>query len=54
VFAVPFEWNAASFRVLEKAGYVCEGRLRRSAIKDGRVADQRLYAFVVPESPGSG
>ena len=53
VFAVPFEWNAASFRVLEKAGYVCEARLRRSAIKDGRVADQRLYAFVVPEAPGS-
>jgi RimJ/RimL family protein N-acetyltransferase len=49
VFAVPFEWNAASFRVLEKAGYTREARLRRSAIKDGRVIDQLLYAFVVPE-----
>lgn len=47
VFAVPFEWNAASFRVLEKAGYACEARLRRSAIKDGRVIDQLLYAYVV-------
>jgi RimJ/RimL family protein N-acetyltransferase len=47
VFAVPYEWNAASFRVLEKAGYACEARLRRSAIKDGRVIDQRLYAYVV-------
>jgi [ribosomal protein S5]-alanine N-acetyltransferase len=48
VYAVPYAWNAASFRVLEKAGYVLEGRMRRSAIKDGRVVDQLLYAFVVP------
>jgi RimJ/RimL family protein N-acetyltransferase len=47
VYAIPFEWNAASFRVLEKAGYVCEGRMRRSAIKDARVIDQLLYAYVV-------
>jgi len=45
VYAVPFAWNAASCRVLEKAGYVLEGRLRRSAIKDGRVTDQLQYAF---------
>jgi RimJ/RimL family protein N-acetyltransferase len=49
VYAVPYEWNVASFRVLEKAGYVAEARLRRSAIKDGRVIDQVLYAYVVPE-----
>jgi len=47
VFALPFEWNAASFRVLEKAGYRMEARLRRSAIKDGRIIDQLLYAYVV-------
>jgi len=35
VFALPFAWNTASCRVLEKAGYVLEARLRRSAIKDG-------------------
>jgi RimJ/RimL family protein N-acetyltransferase len=51
VFAVPFEWNAASFRVLEKAGYVCEGRMSRSAIKDGQVVDQLLYAFVTRPTP---
>jgi len=51
VFAVPFEWNPASFRVLEKAGYVREGRMRRSAIKDGRVIDQMLYAFTVDADP---
>jgi len=48
VFAVPFAWNPASLRVLEKAGYVREGVMRRSAIKDGRVIDQILYARVVP------
>ncbi len=46
VYAVPFENNQASFRVLEKAGYLCEGRMRRSAIKDGKVVDQLMYAFV--------
>jgi RimJ/RimL family protein N-acetyltransferase len=44
IFAVPFASNAASIRVLEKAGYVLEGHLRRSAIKDGVICDQRLYA----------
>jgi RimJ/RimL family protein N-acetyltransferase len=50
VFAVPFEWNTASFRVLEKARYAREARLRRSAIKDGQVIDQMVYAYVVPEA----
>jgi RimJ/RimL family protein N-acetyltransferase len=54
VFALPFEWNAASCRVLEKAGYVFEGRLRRSAIKDGQVIDQLLYAYVVAAAPPEG
>ena|SRR5579871_6248731 len=54
VYALPFEWNRASCRVLEKAGYTLEGRLRRSAIKNGRVIDQFLYAFVVSESDSAG
>jgi len=49
VFAVPFAHNTASCRVLEKAGYALEGRLRRSAIKDGRILDQLQYAFIKPE-----
>jgi RimJ/RimL family protein N-acetyltransferase len=48
VYAVPFEWNVASHRVLDKAGYALEARLRRSAVKDGRVIDQLLYAWVAP------
>ena len=49
VYALPFASNAASCRVLEKAGYVLEARLRRSAIKNGEVADQMQYAFIAPE-----
>jgi RimJ/RimL family protein N-acetyltransferase len=45
VYAVPFASNLASCRVLEKAGYVLEGRLRRSAVKDGSIIDQLQYAF---------
>jgi RimJ/RimL family protein N-acetyltransferase len=47
VFALPFAWNTASCRVLEKAGYTREARLRRSAIKDGEITDQFLYGYVV-------
>ena len=36
--------------MLEKAGYLLEGRLRRSAIKNGVITDQLQYAFVVPET----
>jgi ribosomal-protein-alanine N-acetyltransferase len=46
VFAIPFASNTASCRVLEKAGYMLEGRLHRSAIKNGVIVDQLLYAFI--------
>lgn len=49
LFALPFDYNTASCRVLEKAGYVLEARLRRSAIKDGVIVDQFQYAFITPE-----
>jgi ribosomal-protein-alanine N-acetyltransferase len=42
--ALVFEWNPASRRVLEKAGYVLEGRLARCIVKDGRIGDGFLYA----------
>ena len=48
IFAQPFAGNQASRRVLEKAGYELEGTLRRSAIKDGQVRDQCLYARLGP------
>jgi len=46
IFATVFEWNPASVRILEKAGYILEGRLRKSVTKDGRMIDQLLYARV--------
>jgi [ribosomal protein S5]-alanine N-acetyltransferase len=41
-----FAWNLASTRVLEKAGYTMEGRLRDAVTKDGRTTDELLYAIV--------
>lgn len=54
VFAGVFEWNPASMRVLEKAGYTCEGRLRKSVTKDGQTIDQMLYAIVREEASSEG
>ena len=48
IFALPFAFNTASCRVLEKAGYTLEARLRRSAIKDGQIVDQLQYALITP------
>jgi RimJ/RimL family protein N-acetyltransferase len=46
IYALVFEWNQPSCRVLEKAGYVLEGRLQRAVVKDGHVLDQFVYAQV--------
>ena len=48
MYALPFADHTASVRVLEKAGYVLEGRLRQSAVKDGKIRDQFLYAAYKP------
>ena len=52
LFALAFAENAASTRVLEKAGYACEGVLKSGAVKHGRVYDQLLYARVNPSWRG--
>jgi [ribosomal protein S5]-alanine N-acetyltransferase len=46
LYANVFETNPGSCRVLERAGYQLEGRLRQSAVKDGQVLDGLLYAAV--------
>jgi len=46
LYACVFEWNPASCRVLEKAGFTLEGRLRKSVAKDGHLIDQFLYSLV--------
>jgi len=44
IYAEPFENNRASGRVLDKAGYICEGRLTASVFKGGKVQNSLLYA----------
>ncbi|MGB3181193.1 MAG: GNAT family N-acetyltransferase [Cyclobacteriaceae bacterium] len=46
VYACCFEWNKGSARVLEKAGFHLEARLKKGIIKDGRVGDELIYAFI--------
>ena len=48
LFALPFADNAASVRVLEKAGYTREALLRASCVKYGVARDQLLYARINP------
>lgn len=43
IYAQVYVWNPASARVLERAGYILEGRLRASVLKDGEVVDQWMY-----------
>jgi RimJ/RimL family protein N-acetyltransferase len=44
ISAEVFANNPASARVLEKAGFVLEGRLKNHVIKDGQLLDSLLYA----------
>jgi RimJ/RimL family protein N-acetyltransferase len=46
IYALVFEHNAASARVLEKSGFVSEARLRKGATKNGTTFDELLYALV--------
>jgi RimJ/RimL family protein N-acetyltransferase len=44
IYAEPYANNPASARVLEKAGFVLEGRLKNNVFKDGHLLDSLLYA----------
>ncbi len=54
IYAVPYAGNAASARILEKVGYLLEGTLRQSVIKDGQVLDQWMYAILRGEWEAAG
>lgn len=41
-----FDWNPSSARVLEKAGYVLESRMKKAVFKDGQFLDQLMYVSV--------
>ena len=47
-----YEINPASCRVLEKAGFSLEGRLRKGAFKNGRLMDLFLYALLPDDLEG--
>lgn len=49
IYAEPFANNTASCKVLEKAGFQCEGILRSNAVKNGKVMDMRMYALLKTE-----
>lgn len=46
IFADPFSYNDASCRILEKAGFVYEGTLRKNAVKNGKVMDMKMYSII--------
>jgi len=48
IFAGVFEGNTASVRVLEKAGYQLEGRLRKHVTKRGVTMDDLIYGTTAP------
>ncbi|MDL2300271.1 GNAT family N-acetyltransferase [Clostridiaceae bacterium OttesenSCG-928-D20] len=49
IFAEPFSHNAASCRILEKAGFQLEGVLRSNAIKNGDIIDMKMYSLIKGE-----
>jgi ribosomal-protein-alanine N-acetyltransferase len=49
LWASPFDGNAASARVLEKAGFQREGCLREHCRKDGQYLDALVYGLLASE-----
>ncbi|MDR0363876.1 MAG: GNAT family N-acetyltransferase [Bacteroidales bacterium] len=45
LFAPVFEFNTASMRVLEKAGYQKEAILKKAAVKNGKIIDIHYYSL---------
>ncbi|MXV49609.1 GNAT family N-acetyltransferase [Pedobacter sp. HMF7647] len=48
LYANVFEHNAASMRVLEKAGFYKESIQRKAAYKNGNFIDEHVYALLKP------
>ena len=44
IFARPFSTNTGSQKVLEKAGFVLEGKFEKTFIKNGELVDELVYA----------
>jgi ribosomal-protein-alanine N-acetyltransferase len=52
IFASVYANNPASARVLEKAGFAFEGRMRQNVIKEGQILDSLLYARLREDEAG--
>ena len=50
LYATVFDFNLASMRALEKAGYKKEGIMKSSAVKDDKILDEHLYGLVLGKS----
>lgn len=50
IFAEPFADNLGSRRVLEKAGFTCEGTMRDGVYKNGVVHDYCMYSLLRREA----
>lgn len=48
IYAYTMEKNPASARVLEKAGFEYEGRLRKYIVKNGEIQDALMFAVTLP------
>lgn len=46
IFALVFERNLSSQRVLEKCGFLLEGRMRKAAIKENIYLDVLVYSLI--------
>ena len=45
IYATPFNFNIASQKVLQKAGFECEAILKKAAIKNGQIIDLHYYSI---------
>jgi len=46
IFARPFSTNLGSHRVLEKAGFTLEAKLKNALFKNGEILDEFIYAKI--------
>jgi RimJ/RimL family protein N-acetyltransferase len=46
IYAPVFDFNTASQRVLQKAGFECEAILKQAAIKNGKIVDLHYYSIL--------
>ena len=46
IYATPFDFNVASHKVLQKAGFGREAILKQAAIKNGKIIDLHYYSLI--------